>query len=837
MILDKMERASRSSSVYSSQRNSRIDLKEALKELDLYYWKTHQDFLHEFNKRHAPRRDASPTAVDCSAEKRGRSRRPSFKRGLSLGLDSNKEQEPPLPGNIVISPTHLAATPSFRSKSWGPPRRSAKQQRVPSPTPSFHGPSEYLHNEDTRAKLRMYFNDPDKFDEALALGFPSVMPTPQVKESPVIPQAPKTPTRGRNLGLDVHRFMRGDIISWIDSSEGQASPFEESKSEREVEKFARELAIENAVPTTSEEHYERDFDISDFENAIDDSQDDRRTPSPISPITPPADEHLPLALVAKPSLSRRTFSETIPDAKPLTEIVRSKSHRKRKAPNTHGLASKSEVDLRQSLTAMVRTAPPLPAKPDPIVIPSDIPTSSSISPVSPVSRDSKESMGYFNVSAMSSIQPSPIHSRNTSQQEPAAYAFLNDTHQTKSNKHHDGLRVSAKKELPPLPLVIPPKDPSRGHRSHKSQDESRGTQRRRARTSHGNHDPLHNPYKYDSPAAYMAPRSPPATPVAAPRQMTLRMTLTRPELRATDEEIYGRSRSKTEPPVRQYAPKQGKAAPQKPLQDRQDGSQAQLFPFSDQPETPKTPRNVYPQTGPTATEPISPDGFAQSEDLLDAEYESIKKTRDEVLDRKAIKREEIKSKEQKLLDRLSEQKLLDRSIERKLSLKQALATEPPPGFLNTKREYTKPTEPDPKGKVDAGRREPRKLRKVKTEGMVIEHTTFDQSQNKTISPDATSPAMIFSAPPMTVQESALHARAPPPVRTNHEFLAGAEYLRSEEDILAPLRSAPPLQGDFRGVYALGSSPSFGEGARENRRSLWKKMSMIGMKRGPSVVWP
>lgn len=539
-----MDVASQSSSVYSSRRGSQIDLKGALKELDLYYWKTHQDFLHEFNRRHAPGPITSPS--EPSAKKRGRSRRPSFKRAVSQTTDSSNQLNAPQPGNVLTSPT--SPTISFRSKSWGPPRRlAAKSQREPSPVPSFHGPSEYLHDADTRARLKMYFSDPNKFDEALQLGFPSAMPMSEVKESPVIP-APRPSTRGRNLGLDVQRFMRGDVVSWINSSEGQHSPQgqPENDSEREVENFARELAVQNAVPAAPDNHYDREFDIGDYENAIDDSQDDRGTPSPISPITPPADEVIPLPLAPKHTVSRRTFSDSRPQVNPSMKSERSKSfHQKSASRSSEMTKPLSEANLRAAMNNMVRTAPPLCMDPMPLPY-------SSVSQVCPISHGSKGSMSSMEMSSMSSecffnkVQHhhSTYHKhqrRHSSQQEPvtpsshipraaahptfenAAPTAVRRT-KTPHHKSQQNLRASMAKDLPPLPLEWPP--------TSKKQ-------------------PLHN-YNYDSPSAYVSPRSPPAPPAEIPRQMTLRMTLTRPELRATEEEIYGRARSHTDPPAQLY---------------------------------------------------------------------------------------------------------------------------------------------------------------------------------------------------------------------------------------------------------------------------------------------
>ena len=715
--LKMQEQLSRSSSVYSDRRGSRIDLKEALKELDLYYWKTHQDFLHEFNKRHSPKSSVEEAVIDPSPHERGRSQRPSFKRAISAGLGSASPPVPPTPGDIISVPPTPPPKSAARSKSWAPPRRSAsKHHRAASPNPSIIGPSEYLNDADTRARLRMYFSDPDKFDEMLEHGFPSVVASPALNESPIIPP-PKTPTRGRNPGLDVQRFLRNDVISWMGSeSHVSAEEIPESNSEREIEDFTRELVVQNAVPVAAEEHYDRDFDISDYEHAIDDSQDDRRTPSPISPITPCTPDEIPLPLAHR----------SAPIAEPFPghtgkSIQRSKSTSQKSGHHAQLSKSKSEVDLRASVHAMIRTAPPLPARPE--ILP--IKTNIDLSPVSPLSHASKISDGSISVTDLPSPTFSPRSLEQTGQRRPhSAHRRSRHAPKLSDSEPTPALPPSQRPTFTSAESASQPAEakPTRKHKSHHNLRASMSkdlppTPAERPSTA----KKMPPKYAYDSPSAYIAPCSPPPTPappVDIPRQMTLRMTLTRPELRATDEDIYGRRRSKTDAPLQYYQQKQ------------QAKLQSELARHSD--ETDHVP--------------------------------TLKK-------RRSIKRPQRK-------DSLSN------------------ASFPP-----------LPT-PAPTQIQDLEKREPKKLRKTKTEPL-YDHTSSDPKS---------APALFQPSTDGEWQSTAYSLRGPNPL-LNHP-------------VQTHVQSAPADQIEFR-VAQAEVAP------KENRRSLWKKMSFVGLKRssGPAVVLP
>ena len=552
---------SRSSSVYSSRRESGIDLKQALQELDKYYWKTHQEFLHNYNTR-ANDEDANAVSPLLDVPKpseraRGRSRRTSFRRAISAkGTTGSPITEcPPVPNDvypIFPSPLHRS---SSRSTSPTPPVRSAaKSFRQPSPVPSFHGPSEYIYDSDVRAKLKAYLT-PDKFQEALDYGFPSVMPTPEMKDSPTIP-APRPSTRGRNPGLDVQRFMRNEVISWMGSEDQQSAreilqPNQpESDSEREVESFARELAAQNAVPVPTNEdmyddYYGHEFSISDYENAIDDSQDDRGTPSPVSPATPitPDNVHLPLTLNASTAPCRRQSGMTnvVPRG---TTNPRCQSLEQ--FPQHIAAGPAIDGDVTRSLD-MIRTAPPIPTCPPPQP------------PERRISHNASKSMSSADISclphdsACSSVKParphtshhrpvSPLHEQKTTRRLTQSSSLGNNScidavphrHRASTTQlpSRPNVRESMTKPLPlrPYENTLPVSPAIEPHSPRFTPD------------SLMQHSRVAKNYSYDSPSAYVTPRTPPITPLdGGPRQMTLRMTLTRPELRAADEDIYGKA--------------------------------------------------------------------------------------------------------------------------------------------------------------------------------------------------------------------------------------------------------------------------------------------------------
>ena len=537
---------STTSSVYSSRRPSHIDLKEALRELDMYYWKTNTSVSVD---KTAAKTDPIDGAE--SEKPRGRSRRSSIKQAISkLNLtDMTMPQSPPLPSDVLTAPATAPMRSAVRSKSWGPMRRSsAKASRQPSPTPSFHGASEFIYDEEARAKLRTYLTDTDKFQEALEIGFPSTMPTPKVDESPIIPIPSQFVPRGRNLGLDVQRFMKNDAVSWLDNETSQSRHYDEpfltdspmSQSEREVDSLARELTIQNSASSGTESSPQDEFvtcyfDLSDIENAIDDSQDDRGTSSPVSPATPTTPEIVPIPLstntspcTLSPKSQRFQYTDSLENCLNLTDTST------RQRAGTGG----SSTEPISPLSDMIRTAPSIspfkysqPTRPVVHLHSNSLPSVNE-KPVKTVSPRKSENLQRPQMSH------APVSSRSVCTQyphglpSPVSPVSVAPPAQVPDWRLH----ASRSKPLPPCPRhELPPSPASPTSPISPS----------KVKKQHSRHA---KKYTYDSPSAYVAPRSPPMIG-PAPRQMTLRMTLTRPELRAADEDIYGGSHAEAMPAV------------------------------------------------------------------------------------------------------------------------------------------------------------------------------------------------------------------------------------------------------------------------------------------------
>ncbi|KAL9053964.1 MAG: hypothetical protein Q9162_004454 [Coniocarpon cinnabarinum] len=551
---------STSSSVYSSRNSSRINIKDALKELEMYYWKTQETFLHDYNAQYACNNPWAATKEDDTAleKPRGRSRRCSIKHAISkMGLsDSSAPSTPALPSAESSKPASVRGRSKCRrsrSRSWAPSRLRvmARTPRQDSPAPSVHGPSQYLYDEDARAKLKEYLTGPDKFQEVLDYGFP-ILPLSEPKESPIIPP-PQPSTRGCNPGLDVQRFMRNEVISWLDDEANDCvrnvltefpdeldSPM--SESERAVDQFARELVnqkeiqskdelllIENSPTGMGTFDCDFDLDISDFEHAVDDSQDDRRSPSPVSPVTPTTPDAIPLPISQPNSLARHTpSSSTCTQADSLQTLQNAPAKvttTPPKGPPSHGLEG------------LIRTAPALTDGEGLYISPRPHHAHSQSMPMMKASGHSRSKSQRLSTEDRTHASPShPSKSFHTRGRSEFSKSGKNSRTSSDSiRRKSSGLSRSKSKPLPMLPrerseawsLVPPVELPTPQDSVHTAKERKYVPQK----------------HSFDSPAAYMTPRDSPQIDATPPRQMTLRMTLTRPELRASDEEIYGHRRT------------------------------------------------------------------------------------------------------------------------------------------------------------------------------------------------------------------------------------------------------------------------------------------------------
>ncbi|KAJ6004053.1 hypothetical protein N7499_000118 [Penicillium canescens] len=110
---------------------------------------------------------------------RKKSRRPSFRRSLSFSTQLRRKQlEPIVPissrGLPPVSQSQPLTPLSNRSESRPGSRHRPFQHGPKSSTSSIDPSAQYYQDPDARLKLRVYLASPQKFDEAIEFGFPSL---------------------------------------------------------------------------------------------------------------------------------------------------------------------------------------------------------------------------------------------------------------------------------------------------------------------------------------------------------------------------------------------------------------------------------------------------------------------------------------------------------------------------------------------------------------------------------------------------------------------------------------------------------------------------------------
>ena len=171
-------------STLSSQRSS-ISTFEAIDDMD----DAMMDTLHCLD--HDDSLDLASTLDDYHAfyapkpSKRRSNHHPSFRKVMSLSsipfVAASQEPPPPLPTKIAAtaSPTpqqpNTPTSPTFRKDSFTFPRPQLRPMHKPTPSTTTLDPSAtHYQDPSTRLKLRVYLASPQKFDEALEFGFPSI---------------------------------------------------------------------------------------------------------------------------------------------------------------------------------------------------------------------------------------------------------------------------------------------------------------------------------------------------------------------------------------------------------------------------------------------------------------------------------------------------------------------------------------------------------------------------------------------------------------------------------------------------------------------------------------
>ncbi|KAJ5112067.1 hypothetical protein N7532_000112 [Penicillium argentinense] len=142
----------------------------------------------------------------AAATSKGRSRRrPSFRRSLSFSTHASMKHRPSpsmptraLPSSQTIQP--LSPIPPLspvsshhrrRSSSRPASRRQPASHAAKSSTSSIDPSAQYYQDPDARLKLRVYLASPQKFDEAIEFGFPSLDQNKEnVDPEPTSPSVP-----------------------------------------------------------------------------------------------------------------------------------------------------------------------------------------------------------------------------------------------------------------------------------------------------------------------------------------------------------------------------------------------------------------------------------------------------------------------------------------------------------------------------------------------------------------------------------------------------------------------------------------------------------------------
>ncbi|KAJ5307166.1 hypothetical protein N7476_007822 [Penicillium atrosanguineum] len=143
-------------------------------------------------------------------------RRPSFRRSLSISTHAALRHRPtasmparPLPPSPSVPPlSPIASTGRSLSR---PGSRRQPSHGPSSSTSSIDPGAQYYQDPDARLKLRVYLASPQKFDEAIEFGFPSL---DQDKENvtPELPATPKPASESPEFGGTFFEDDDGTII-------------------------------------------------------------------------------------------------------------------------------------------------------------------------------------------------------------------------------------------------------------------------------------------------------------------------------------------------------------------------------------------------------------------------------------------------------------------------------------------------------------------------------------------------------------------------------------------------------------------------------------------------
>ncbi len=178
------------------------------------------------------------------------SRRPSFRKSLSFthlpfgAPNIPATHEPPNPQKTTRSQTtpHIASQfiktkPQPRAASKPPtPRHSSQTTR-----PVIESTTQHYQDPEARLKLRVYLASPQKFDEAIEFGFPSL----QTQESPLPPQSGRPSlTKNRRPSLPkIKSKTPAPPLTWFHDDEPSTSDALDSDSDSSLPETPRSPAF------------------------------------------------------------------------------------------------------------------------------------------------------------------------------------------------------------------------------------------------------------------------------------------------------------------------------------------------------------------------------------------------------------------------------------------------------------------------------------------------------------------------------------------------------------------------------------------------------------------
>lgn len=138
--------------------------------------------------------------ADAASKSKSR-RRPSFRRSLSFSTHALRQHRAspsmptrPLPASHTVPALSPLASNQRPSSRPGSRRHQTIQHAPKSSTSSIDPAAQYYQDPDARLKLRVYLASPQKFDEAIEFGFPSLEQDKENVAPEPTPSSPNSPT-------------------------------------------------------------------------------------------------------------------------------------------------------------------------------------------------------------------------------------------------------------------------------------------------------------------------------------------------------------------------------------------------------------------------------------------------------------------------------------------------------------------------------------------------------------------------------------------------------------------------------------------------------------------